>query len=158
MRVLLDTNVLARAAQVGHPQHEAAAKAVAAMPNRGLTTVLVPQNLYEFWVVCTRPLGENGLGMEVGAARVMIEELRKAFQVMDETPAFLPTWESLVAQHDVRGKSAHDARLVAAMKVHGITMLLTFNKQHFVRYAGVSIMTPDEAVGTQSGPRSVGRA
>lgn len=37
--------------------------------------------------------------------------------------------------HGVRGKPAHDARLVAAMRLHGITRILTFNVGDYARYA-----------------------
>ena len=42
----------------------------------------------------------------------------------------------------VIGKNAHDARLVAAMRVHGVTHLLTFNDQDFARYTGITVLTP----------------
>ncbi len=48
-------------------------------------------------------------------------------------------------QYQVSGKSAHDARLVAAMHVHGLTSILTFDRTGFTRYAGVEIVHPAEA-------------
>lgn len=36
----------------------------------------------------------------------------------------------------VVGKQVHDARLVAICHVYGITHVLTFNVQHFARFAG----------------------
>jgi predicted nucleic acid-binding protein len=46
-----------------------------------------------------------------------------------------------VKQHAVSGKSAHDARIVAAMIVHGIERLVTFNVRDFKRYEGIIIIT-----------------
>jgi predicted nucleic acid-binding protein len=40
------------------------------------------------------------------------------------------------------GKSTHDARLVAAMRVHQVTHILTFNIQDFTRYPGINILSP----------------
>jgi predicted nucleic acid-binding protein len=51
-------------------------------------------------------------------------------------------WRRLVGAHAVSGKSAHDARLVAAMKVHGITHILTFNSGDFGRYPEVTVIEP----------------
>jgi len=144
MRVLVDTNLLTRAVDTTHPQHETATKAITVLTSRGDTPCLVPQNLYEFWVVCTRPLGENGLGMTTALVLRQLNDLKQAFDLLDETPAFRPTWEALVAQYNVQGKSAHDTRLVVAMKVYGLTSILTFNKQHFVRYDGIMVLSPDE--------------
>ncbi len=146
MRVLFDTNILARAVQNSHPRQEAAIAAVAAIVNREDVPCLLPQNLYEFWVVCTPPADENGLGIAVETAGQRLEELKDIFEILDETPAFLPAWKALVVHHEARGKAAHDARLVAGMQVHGITRLVTFNKQQFIRYPGGTVTTPEESI------------
>jgi hypothetical protein len=36
----------------------------------------------------------------------------------------------------------HDARLVAAMHVHGVTHLLTLNVRDFARYPGITVVHP----------------
>ena len=69
MTILLDTNILTRAAQPHHPMHQPAVDAVATLRQRGEALYLAPQNLYEFWVVATRPPGENGLGWDVVQAQ-----------------------------------------------------------------------------------------
>ena len=63
MSILLDANILLRSTQPTHPMRQTAADAVAALRSHGEQLCLVPQNLYEFWVVCTRPTAQNGLGM-----------------------------------------------------------------------------------------------
>jgi len=146
MRVLVDTNLLTRASDATHQHHPIASGAISAITARGDTPCLVPQNLYEFWVVCSRPSSDNGLGMDTDLIVRRINDLKGAFDLLDETPAFRPTWEALVAQYKVQGKSAHDARLVAAMKVHGLTTILTFNKQHFVRYDGITVLSPEDSL------------
>jgi predicted nucleic acid-binding protein len=76
-------------------------------------------------------------------AAVATELTRKSmFELLPETPAIYPVWESLVIQYRVFGKPAHDARLVAAMKVHGLTAILTFDKTGFSRYAGIEVVHP----------------
>ena len=56
-----------------------------------------------------------------------------------------PIWESLVIQYRVSGKPVHDARLVAAMKVHGLTSILTFDRTGFSRYGGIEVVHPADA-------------
>ena len=56
-------------------------------------------------------------------------------------PAIYVEWKSLVTQHAVMGKKAHDARIVAAMKVHNVSHLLTFNRADFKRFQGIIIVT-----------------
>lgn len=56
MRILLDSNILTRMVEPGSPQHQLAADAAFLLATQGHTLYLVPQTLYEFWVVCTRPI------------------------------------------------------------------------------------------------------
>jgi len=142
MNVLLDTNILARSAQTGHPQQQTAADAVAALRSQGAALCIVPQNLYEFWVICTRPKSANGLGKTAVEAATELANAKALFRLLDDTPAVLPAWEQLVTAHAVLGKNAHDARLVAAMLVHGVTHLLTFNDADFRRFTAITVLTP----------------
>jgi hypothetical protein len=48
------------------------------------------------------------------------------------------------------GKNAHDARLVAAMIIHGIERLSTFNVADFRRYREITAISPDSVVGSPS--------
>jgi len=146
MSTLTDTNILTRSAQPRHPMHRAAVDAVAALRQQGEGLYLAPQNLYEFWVVCTRPIGENGLGMAPAEAQDEIAKLKQLFALLEDTPALFPSWERLVVQHQVRGKNAHDARLVAAMETHNIERILTFNVSDFQRYPGILVYSPEEVL------------
>ena len=55
MSVQLDTNILTRLSQSTDPAHSAARNAVAKLQAAGRGLGIVPQNLYEFWAVATRP-------------------------------------------------------------------------------------------------------
>jgi len=143
--LLLDTNVLLRTLQVQHPQYEIAARAFEILPTRGYDLHLVPQNLTELWVVATRPASQNGLGLSTADAATELMRLKSMFPLLPDTPAIYPVWESLVVQYRVSGKPAHDARLVAAMLVHGLTTILTFDKAGFSRYAGIHVVHPADA-------------
>jgi hypothetical protein len=57
---------------------------------------------------------------------------------------FLEFWRDLVTANQVKGKTAHDARLVAAMLWHQLTHRLTFNASDFKRFAGIQIFTPQQ--------------
>jgi predicted nucleic acid-binding protein len=103
---------------------------------------VVPQVLYEFWVTATRPLAANGLGLSAAAAAAELARLKGLFTFLPDTAAIYPEWERVVTLHQVTGKNAHDARLVAAMGVHGLTHLLTFNTTDFARFPGVTALDP----------------
>jgi len=143
--VLIDTSTLLRTLQPLHPQRETTRIAIKALAVRGKELHLVPQNLMELWVVATRPVSQNGLGLSIMEATAELIRLKSIFPLLPDTPAIYPVWESLVIQYRVSGKPAHDARLVAAMQVHGLTAILTFDKTGFSRYAGIEVVHPADA-------------
>ena len=109
---------------------------------KGHALYVVPQNLVEFWVVATRPISQNGLGMTTGAADRELDRLKKTFRLLPETRELYSVWEALVTRYQVSGKPAHDARLVAAMIVHGLRSILTFDTKGFSRYAEIDVVHP----------------
>lgn len=142
--MLVDTNLLIRTLQPHHPLYPIADGAIATLRSQNRRLYLVPQNLIEFWTVATRPTEVNGLGLSTAAARTEIERLERFFTVLRETPALYPAWKRLVFEHQVSGKPTYDARLVAAMQVHGIGSILTFNPSDFRRYSGIEVIDPAE--------------
>jgi hypothetical protein len=64
----------------------------------------------------------------------------------DDTPPVYGMWEHLVSSIPIIGKNGHDARFVAAMTVHGLTHLLTFNTQDFWLYPGITVVTPADVL------------
>ncbi len=67
---------------------------------------------------------------------------RANFVVLPDTADILPEWEQLVVEHEVLGKQVYDARLVAAMRVHKLTHLLTFNTADFKRFTNITAVNP----------------
>jgi predicted nucleic acid-binding protein len=65
MRILIDTNVLARIAHKNHAHTPIAHAALRRLWSDGHELRIVPQVLYEYWSVATRPVAENGLGFSV---------------------------------------------------------------------------------------------
>ena len=51
-----------------------------------------------------------------------------------------------MTQYQVAGKNAHDACLVAAMLLHGIPRLLTFNRRDFQRFSTIEVVSPQEVL------------
>ena len=140
--MLVDTSTLLRTLQPLHPQREIARAAIKSLTTQGKTLHIVPKNLVELWVVATRPTQQNGLGMAPSAAAAELTRLKRMFLLLPETPAIYAIWEALVTLHQVVGKPAHDARLVAAIQAHGLKSILTFDKSGFSRYPGLEVVHP----------------
>jgi predicted nucleic acid-binding protein len=146
MSFLVDTNVLIRSLSPAHTDFAMADGAIAKLRTQGVKLHLVAQNLYEYWVVATRPTADNGFGLTAQETTTELKRLHSLYVVLADTPVVLDEWESLVTSLGVMGKNAHDARLVAAMKVHGISDLLTFNIKDFQRYNGIGVQTPQDVM------------
>lgn len=142
MSFLVDTNVLLRSAQPSHTMHADAVRAVGALLARGEMLSVIPQNIIEYWAVATRPSEANGLGLSVADTVNDLTRLKGVFQVLPDTPAIFTEWEALVSRHAVKGKEAHDARIVAAMLAHKVPNLLTFNTDDFKRYTEITSVDP----------------
>lgn len=144
MRVLLDTNILTRGAQPAHPHHRLAVSAVTRLIADEADVCLTTQVLYEFWAVATRKLAENGLDLTTAEAHQRTAELTSSFALLHDTPEVFHAWLDLVLRHDVKGKVSHDARMVAAMLVHSVGHVLTFNVADFARFSNISVLSPEQ--------------
>ena len=68
--------------------------------------------------------------------------LKQLFMFLPDPPDLFDSWEQLVSRHLCHGKMAHDARLVAAMQLHGVGRILTFNVTDFTRFPGIAVIDP----------------
>ena len=151
-RCFIDTNVLLRRAQTNHEHHTIADGAVAKLLSQNTELFIAPQTIYEFWAVVTRPTtARGGFGWTTMQCDVEIEDLLRVFSLLTTSEAeTYREWRRLVSIYNVSGVAAHDARLVAAMKLHGIEEILTFNTKDFARYAteNIRVLDPAQIVAT----------
>ena len=131
MRILIDTNVLCRLAERGHPHHAFAESAVTNLHHHRHELCLVPQVLYEYWVVVTRPVADNGLGMPPSEVDKIVDLWLDRFTLCRDERGVFSIWRELVRQHNAKGKSAHDARLVAAMRRHTSAESVDLQRRRF---------------------------
>ena len=149
--ILVDTNVLLRLIQIGHPHQQPALEAVALLRVRDREQLVIcAQALYEMYAVCTRPVdGPNpGLGLAPTVAMGQVETAERQFDLEPDPPTIVPRWKDLVVRYGVTGKSTHDARLAALMAERAIPRLLTFNDSHFARYTEIVAINPFDVLGS----------
>ena len=109
MKVLADTNVILRSTQPANPEHALALSAMAWLSESGHELCLVPQSIYEYWVVATRPMAVNGFGMPMSDVDQRIQELLLHFTLLRDERGVYSRWYDLVVSRHVQGKQAHDA-------------------------------------------------
>lgn len=147
MKYLVDTNLLVRISNNQDPQHLTAMAAIEHLHAANATVFLVPQVVYEFWVVATRPLSGNGLGESPAKVDAILRKWCSLFTLRKNETGVYARWRDLVRKYSISGKTAHDARLVAAMLRHKIDRLLTFNESDFKRFSEITVVKP-QSLGT----------
>lgn len=151
MIVLADANIHIRLSLKSDPLYQIASDAVSVIQARGDEFCLIPQILYEFWTVATRPAtSRGGLDMNPNERDFAVAQMENLYRLFSDTPEVFVEWRKLVVQYQVSGLPAHDARIVAAMKVHGIGTILTFNRDDFVRYTDITVLTPKDVSATRT--------
>ena len=86
--------------------------------------------------------GGYGLSIEDTARRLRLIE--RLIQVRPDSDEVFREWKRLVVAHSVKGVKAHDARLVAAMIIHGIAQVVTANPADFKRYSEITAIMPSD--------------
>ena len=120
--------------------HAAANAAIHQLWSNGHELRIVPQVLYEYWSVATRPTEQNGLGFSTDVVDTDIQRFSRVFSVLREP------WRVIASTYKVQRKQVHDTRLVAAMQRHNLTHLLTYNVTDFQRYPGIALLDPQSVV------------
>ena len=134
MVFFLDTNILLRGVQPAHPMYTVTVAALSELASRNDEMVVLPQNIREFWNVATRPAAKNGLGFTAAQTEAEVQRIETLFRVLDDGLPVYREWRRLVVEHQVSGVQVHDTYIAAAMNVHGISHLLTFNTGDFARF------------------------
>jgi predicted nucleic acid-binding protein len=90
----------------------------------------------------THPANRNGYSLTPADADKAALEFGAAFNILPDSPAVHDEWRRLLVKHNVSGTQVHDARLAAAMHVHGVHRILTFNTKDFARFAEIEAVHP----------------
>ncbi len=148
MSFLVDTDVLVRRVDRKHPEQILARRALDTLKRRGERICVAVQNLYELWVVSTRPVNSRGLGLTPMQVNAILARIERSATVLRDPEILFDEWRRTVVARNVSGRQAHDARLVAAMRLHGISAILTFNGPDFRRYTDIEAIHPSQIVGS----------
>ena len=139
---LVDSNVLIRWVKRDDPSYPAIEAAIKRFAQLEAVPCYVSQNLGEFWNVLTRPSHKNGYGMLPEEADVRARDVEAAFRLLPDSLAVHTEWRRLLRDYHISGVQVHDARLVAAMHVHNVKRILTFNTKDFERFKNIEAVHP----------------
>jgi predicted nucleic acid-binding protein len=141
---LIDSNILIRWVQPEHQDFKTVRQAIQHLEDSADTPCYTSQNLGEFWNVITRPSDRNGYGLSPEGALIRTEILEAKFSLLPDSIAVHSEWRRLLVSHAISGVQVHDARLVAAMHIHGVKRILTFNTRDFARFTDIEAIHPSD--------------
>ena len=130
-KLLVDTNVLLEASDEGRPLHARALELFEYAPEDGLDLFIGTQVVREYLVVATRPIENNGLGMDVADAIGNIRAFEKRASMVAETLQAGRTFVEWATRYQMRGKRLHDLQILATAVMAGMDALVTANERDF---------------------------
>jgi predicted nucleic acid-binding protein len=139
---VVDTNILLRMSRRSDPQHQLVDMALAQLVGQGTTLHYTHQNIAEVWNVMTRSVARNGFGLTVAEAEHEVRAIEAGMSLLPDSETVYREWRRIVVLYGVMGVQVHDARLAAAMYVHRVAYILTFNVTDFNRFSGLTAVYP----------------
>lgn len=137
----MDTNILAYISFANSPFHTDALNKLNDCLQQGFELWISRQIIREYLVVMSRALAEQG-AFDAAQLVADTEKLMAQFNIADDTDLVSKQLFQLVEKYKVQGKPVHDCNIVAAMKVNGISQLLTNNEADFKRYnEGITVVS-----------------
>ncbi len=90
----------------------------------------------------TRPVTRNGFGLTAAEAEREVRAIEAGMSLLPDNEGIYREWRRIVVHLAVSGVQVYDARLAAAMLVHGVGHILTLNVTDFSRYSGLTAVHP----------------
>ena len=143
MDILIDANILLRVSDASSPDYTRCAEALRRARGSGHALCWCAQTMIEYWVVATRPVAVNGLGLAPSDVEINLQGFASLFTFLPEPPDVGSRWRELVNRYNVRGRTGHDTRIVAFVLEHSLTHLLTLNTADFARYTEIVCLAPE---------------
>ena len=140
---LVDTNILLRITRRSDPEHKVVDTALARLAGKGAILYYTHQNIAELWNAMTGPVQRNGLGLTPAETEREVLAIEAGMNFLPDSEAVYREWRRIVVAHRVAGVQVHDARLAAAMYVHGVTHILTLNVADFSGFEGLTAVHPE---------------
>jgi predicted nucleic acid-binding protein len=145
-RYLLDTNILLRVDDAISEQSHLARLAFETLIFQDHACFVTSQVIGEYYSVATRPISSNGFGWGAKKGQRERDLWLSKCTLLEEIAEIFPLWMRLIDRYKVTGRRIFDLRLLAVMRAHQITHLLTFDVEDFPAVSGLTIVHPNQVV------------
>lgn len=137
-RCMIDTNVLIYITVNPNPWYNAARQWLDRMFREGFELCISTQIAREYLVVLTRgDVFEQRFTSE--EASHQLDAILSVFALLYESERSVSSLTDLLRRYQIRGKSIHDANIVATMLAHGVKCLATYNSVDFRRFKEITL-------------------
>lgn len=135
----VDTNVLVYAFFSDSPFHDAARAAITDLAQSPVAWAIPWPCVHEFYAVATNPKIFPGRGLPA-RARTQIDAWLSSpsLQLLSETENHWEVLRRIVESGRIAGPAVHDARIAALCLTHGVTELLTLDRD-FGRFPELTV-------------------
>jgi predicted nucleic acid-binding protein len=138
-KIFFDTNILIYLANEDSPFHLEVAKTFKEIARKSELWIS-RQVLREYAVVMTR----HGIVEKPLSSKEIVSDMEKwgsLFQVADETEEVTNILVELIKTYNIKGKSIHDANIIAVMTANSIQTLFTLNIKDFKKFKKIQLIT-----------------
>jgi predicted nucleic acid-binding protein len=139
--VFVDTNVLIYSRLALSPFHAQALAKLTGLRAAGHDLWISRQTTREYLAAMSRPGALTGT-IPMAALVADVQAFLAAYWVAEDGPAVTTALLSLLTATPGGGKQIHDANIVATMRAHGVSRILTHNVADFNRYASLITVVP----------------
>ena len=137
-RCMVDTNVLVYITVNPNPWYNVARQWLDRLFNEGFELCISSQIAREYLVVLTRgDVFEQNFTPEEATRE--LDAILSVFALLDESERSVSYLSDLMQSYHIRGKSIHDANIVATMLAHGVKRLATYNSDDFRRFEEITL-------------------
>ena len=138
----VDTNILIHAEVEAGKRHDAALKILQGLAEGALPWAIPWPCIYDFLRVATHPRVFN----PPVPLKIALEDLRKMLAspslfLLAETARHARVLDQVLSQAGATGNLIHDAHIVALCLEHGVSEIITGDRD-FTRFAGLKIINP----------------
>lgn len=138
----VDTSVLVHAEIVGGEHHPSAQRALTSLANGSVPWAIPWPCLYEFLRLVTHPrVFHPPVPMEHALADLSAILASPSLVLLAETPRHAEVMASLLRSSGAAGNLVHDAHIAALCLEHGVTELVTGDRD-FLRFAPLRVVNP----------------
>jgi toxin-antitoxin system PIN domain toxin len=138
----VDTNVLVHAEILGSEHHPAARQALQALADGPAPWAIPWPCVYEFLRLVTHPrVFHPPVPMERALADLAAILASPSLVLLAETPRHAEVLASLLRSSGAAGNLVHDAHIAALCLEHGVTELVTGDRD-FLRFAPLKVVNP----------------